>query len=88
MAPTGAPLSEQQAAVLEALVAFYHREGCSPTIRELGDECGIASTGHVSYYLGVLARAGYIRRDYHVARGIQLLAPALTGAHPSVEWAT
>ena len=90
--PTGAthaqPLTKKQRAVLDALVAFYHREDRTPTLRELGAACGITSTGQVHHYLTHLGKKGYLRRDYNATRGIRLLAPALTGAHPSVGWAT
>jgi repressor LexA len=84
----GGPLTEKQRGVLEALVALYWYAGRAPTYRELGAELGIASTGHVSSLLGSLEQKGYIRRGYRGWHGIELLAPALTGAHPSVEWAT
>jgi repressor LexA len=86
--PSATPLTKKQRAFLAALLAFYHREGRTPTLRELGVECGITSTGQVHHYLTHLGKKGYLRRDYNATRGIRLLAPALTGAHPSVGWAT
>lgn len=87
--PTGVtyaqPLTKRQRAVLDALVRYRTREGCSPTLRELGDECGIASTAHLHFIVGALARKGYVRRTYQTARSIELLAPALPGGWPYSE---
>ena len=88
MPPNPPPLTKRQRAVLDALVAYRTREGRSPTMRELADATGLASTSTVHYVLGKLAVKGYIRRAYSTSRGIELLAPSLTGAHPSVEFAT
>lgn len=79
------PLTQRQQAVLDALVRLRVRHGCSPTLRELGAECGIASTAHLHFIIGALARKGYLRRGYATARGIELLAPALPGGWPYTE---
>jgi len=46
--------------------------GYPPTIREIGEAFGIASTNGVRYYLDRLERAGRIRRDRWTSRGIEL----------------
>jgi SOS-response transcriptional repressor LexA len=83
-----APLTERQRGALDALVTLYWRTGRAPTYRELGAELGVASTGYVDHLLGSLEQRGYLRRGYRGWRGIELLAPALEGGHPSLGWAT
>jgi len=59
-------------------------QGRPPTIREIGEAFGIASTNGVRYYLDRLEKAGRIRRDRWTSRGIELQgpAPARTPAAP------
>ena len=85
MAPDPLPLTKRQQAFLDILVRYRMRYGCSPTMRELGDEAGIPSTGNISHYLVELEKRGYIRRGARVSRGIELLAPALPGGWPFLE---
>ena len=57
------------------MIAGSVRErGYPPTIREIGEAFGIASTNGVRYYLDRLERAGKIRRDRWTSRGIELKA--------------
>lgn len=49
---------------------FRRERGSAPTIREIGGHFGITSTNGVRYYLTMLEKAGYIRRDPKVSRGI------------------
>ena len=46
-----------------------------PTIREIGEALGIASTNGVRYYLDRLEKSGKIRRDRWTSRGIELSGP-------------
>lgn len=69
-------IGRQTARVLAALEAFIERHGYPPTLRQVADRLGIASTNGVRYHLGVLERAGYIRRHAKVSRGIQVLRRA------------
>ncbi len=49
---------------------FRREQGSAPTIREIGGHFGITSTNGVRYYLTMLEKAGYIRRDPKKSRGI------------------
>ena len=51
-------VSQRAAAVL----AYIGACRIPPTIREIGEACGISSTSLVSYYLDVLELAGLIER--------------------------
>jgi repressor LexA len=52
---------------------FRNRRGYPPTVREIGEAAGISSTSVVDYNLNVLEKAGRIRRDREISRGIELL---------------
>ena len=55
---TDTAISQRAAAVL----AYIGACRITPTIREIGDACGITSTSLVSYYLDELELAGLIER--------------------------
>jgi repressor LexA len=44
-----------------------------PSIRQIQDACEISSTSVVDYNLRALEKAGYIRRDREISRGIELV---------------
>jgi len=56
---TDTAISQRAAAVL----AYVGACRIPPTIREIGDACGISSTSLVSYYLDELTNAGLIERS-------------------------
>jgi len=74
---------DRDQAVLDMIAGSVRERGYPPTIREIGEAFGIASTNGVRYYLDRLERAGKIRRDRWTSRGIELRAPASArGASP------
>jgi SOS-response transcriptional repressor LexA len=67
-------LTEKQRDVLHFLQEYYERSGFPPTMKEIGDRFGFASTNAVTQYLQALERKGYIRRlTKGASRGIQLI---------------
>jgi repressor LexA len=68
----GLPLGQRQAAVLGAIEAYVRRHDRPPTVREIGHDARIASTGHVAHVLAALERRGYLTCEHGVARGIHL----------------
>lgn len=66
-------LTPKQAAVLDAIRAWWHNAGIPPTIREVGDMIGIKSTSHVRWHLDALEVRGLIRRTPGIARSIVLV---------------
>jgi len=56
--------------ILAFIQGFRRERGSAPTIREIGERFGISSTNGVRYYLTLLEKAGYIRRDRKISRGI------------------
>ena len=63
-------------AILGYLADALREHGRPPTLREIGDAFGIASTNGVRYYLDRLELAGRIRRDRFTSRGIEVVEPA------------
>ncbi|KPJ61314.1 MAG: hypothetical protein AMJ46_02915 [Latescibacteria bacterium DG_63] len=58
--------------ILEFIVSSILEKGLPPTIREIGREFKISSTNGVRYYLGILEKAGCIKRTGKVSRGIEV----------------
>jgi repressor LexA len=71
--------------ILEFIREAILGRGSPPTIREIGEAFGIASTNGVRYHLDLLERRGLIRRRGHVSRGIEILSgPGRKPAAPPV----
>jgi repressor LexA len=83
------PPAEREQAILEFIATSLRDRGYPPTIREIGEAFGIASTNGVRYHLDRLEQAGRIRRDRWTSRGIELQAieggerMAPRGAYPA-----
>lgn len=74
MADTGRPpLTASQLATLEALSAFIATARMPPTVRELADITGHASTSSVAALLSQLVTKGYIERIHNSARGLRIV---------------
>jgi repressor LexA len=67
--------TDREQAVLDMIAGSLREQGRPPTIREIGEAFGIASTNGVRYYLDRLEKAGKIRRDKWTSRGIELSGP-------------
>jgi len=59
---TGPHLTDRQRKVLQAIEDSTQARGYPPTMREIGDAVGLASTSSVSHQLSALADKGYLRR--------------------------
>ncbi|MHB1614641.1 MAG: transcriptional repressor LexA [Actinomycetes bacterium] len=68
-------LTPRQRRILEAIMVAVDRDGYPPTIREIGEHAGLASTSSVSHQLEVLVRKGYLRRDPHRPRALEVRWP-------------
>jgi len=68
----GVGLGARARKILEFIVDSILEKGSPPTIREIGKEFGISSTNGVRYYLGVLEKAGCIKRKGKISRGIEV----------------
>lgn len=66
-------LTPREADVLRALSLWIRDHGFPPSMRELGEAVGLASTRSVSEYLERLEGLGYIRRHRDRSRAIEIL---------------
>lgn len=77
-------LTGRQSAILAFIVEAIRDRGCPPTIAEIGEEFGIASTNGVNDHLVALEKKGYIVRSPK-ARGIRVTEKAAAGLYKT--WA-
>jgi repressor LexA len=66
--------TDREHAILAFIATSLRDRGYPPTLREIGEAFGIASTNGVRYHLDRLEQAGRIRRDRWTSRGIELQA--------------
>lgn len=66
-------LTQRQNEAYEFIRGYMDRNRKPPTMKEIGDALGIASSNGVYKLLQALERKGWIEREKHAARGIQLL---------------
>lgn len=74
--PTDASgLTPRQRRVLEVIRDSVQRRGYPPSMREIGEAVGLTSTSSVSHQLATLQRKGYLRRDPHRPRAVEVRVP-------------
>jgi repressor LexA len=71
-APGPDGLTVRQRAILEVIRESVERRGYPPSIREICDSTGLASTSSVAHQLSVLERKGYLRRDANRPRAVDV----------------
>jgi repressor LexA len=55
-------LTARQCAIIQVIQDSVQRDGYAPTVREIGEAAGLASTSSVAYQLSELVRKGYLSR--------------------------
>jgi repressor LexA len=82
----GAMLTERQQQIWNFLIEYVDSHGYPPTVREIGEEVGLASPSTVHAHLANLERAGLLRRDPTKPRALELIgrnrSDAVVGAGP------
>ncbi len=73
-------IGERHQKILDFIEDYQRKAKHPPSIREIGENCGISSTSVVNYYLDQLEKNGYIERDRKISRGVRL-----TGLNASVD---
>jgi repressor LexA len=66
-------LTGRQQEIWDFLVEYVDRHGYPPTVREIGEQVGLASPSTVHAHLANLERAGYLKRDPTKPRAVELL---------------
>jgi len=73
--PETEELTERQRLVLQAIVDSLEARGYPPSMREIGEVAGLASSASVSHQLTVLERKGFLRRDANRSRALEVRPP-------------
>jgi repressor LexA len=66
-------LTGRQKEILEYIEAFKRRNGLAPTHREICEQFGFSSYGTAYKHLKLLQQKGYLKRDRHQRRGLELV---------------
>jgi repressor LexA len=65
-------LTTRQRVILDVIRESVNRRGYPPSIREICEAAGLASTSSVAHQLAVLERKGYLRRDPNRPRAVDV----------------
>jgi repressor LexA len=76
-------LTDRQQQIWNYLVEYVDRHGYPPTVREIGEQVGLASPSTVHAHLANLERAGLLRRDPTKPRALELLGRERRDAAPA-----
>jgi len=71
----GGALTARQRLILETIRASVADRGYPPSMREIGEAVGLTSTSSVTHQLSSLEAKGYLRRDPHRPRAIEVVMP-------------
>lgn len=72
--PRANALTPRQRAMLEMIRKSVETRGYPPSMREIGEAVGLVSPSSVAYQLAALERKGYIRRDPHLPRAMEVVS--------------
>jgi repressor LexA len=77
-------LTGRQQEIWTFLVEYVDRHGYPPTVREIGEEVGLASPSTVHAHLANLERAGLLKRDPTKPRALELIGREKPAAESNV----
>ena len=83
--PTGDDLTERQRRIMRVIEESVRSHGYPPTLREIGDATGLASTSSVSHQLISLQKKGYVSRGAGRPRSAVVRPVAHPEPAPSTE---
>lgn len=72
-----ATLTNRQREIFDLIFDLIQTRGYGPTVREIGDHCGISSPNGVVCHLNALQKKGLIWREENRSRAIQITDEAL-----------
>ncbi|MGA4668269.1 transcriptional repressor LexA [Propionibacteriaceae bacterium Y1923] len=79
-------LTARQRVILEVIRDAVAAQGYPPSIREMGEAVGLASPSSVSHQLKALEAKGFLRRDPHRPRALEVhLPPSMATPSPTPE---
>lgn len=67
------PLTRMQRRIVDYITAHVETFGWPPTVREIADAAGLASTSSAAHQIRQLEYKGYVVRDYRKPRAIRVL---------------
>ena len=68
-------LTARQRLILKVIKEAIATQGFPPSMREIGESAGLASTASVTYQLEELAKKGYIKRSATKGRAVEIQTP-------------
>jgi repressor LexA len=85
--PDATGLTPRQQRILNVLRDSIEQRGYPPSIREIGDTVGLASSSSVAHQLRTLEQKGFIKRDPNRPRALEVFLPELMAARRSISHA-
>ena len=82
--PDATGLTPRQQRILNVLRESIEQRGYPPSIREIGDLVGLASSSSVAHQLRVLEQKGFIKRDPNRPRALEVFIPELMAARRAI----
>lgn len=82
--PDATGLTPRQKRILGFLRDEIEQRGYPPSIREIGEAVGLASSSSVAHQLRVLEGKGFIKRDPNRPRALEVFLPELMAARKSI----
>jgi repressor LexA len=76
-------LTDRRRRIVQVIEDSVQRNGYAPSMREIGEAAGLASTSSVAYQLSVLEKEGYLSREARRPRTAALRTPAHPAAAPA-----
>jgi repressor LexA len=73
-------LTGKRREILDFIAAQVRERGYPPSVREIGEAVGLASTSTVQAHLNTLQKQGYLRRDPTKPRALEVRYDATSGA--------
>ena len=77
-------LTARQQRILEHLRDFMEQRGYPPSMREIGEAVGLTSSSSVAHQLKVLEEKGFVRRDPHRPRALEVFLPEVMSSRRAV----
>lgn len=75
--------AERRQRILDCIARTVEERGYPPSVREIADAVGLASTSAVHHHLIALERDGLLERSGHSSRALRLTSPPRKAAEPS-----
>lgn len=82
--PDATGLTPRQQRILAHLRESIEKRGYPPSMREIGQAVGLTSTSSVAHQLKVLEGKGFIKRDPHRPRALEVFLPEVLAARKSI----